>query len=280
MKIFIADRMEADRKILKHIIQSKDLGFVIGESEDISTIKNIIVDIEPDLILFDFTNNKEEKYTFLQDIKKGYKTKLIRISDDYNKSTVEKSYKVGVDYFIYKPINEYEVKTIINKIKREIEETEKLKEIKKIINDLTSHSMQQEKEEIWQKKLNYILLKLGIIGEKGSEDIRKIICFMTKNKVNINDISIREICTNFTDKPRNMEQKIRRAINMAMINIANLGIEDYMNEIFIEYSNTLFNFEQVKKEMDYIRGKSNDKGSINMKKFLSGIHVVCENYND
>jgi len=53
-----------------------------------------------------------------------------------------------------------------------------------------------------------------------------------------------------------------------------------MNETFVEYSNTLFNFEQIKKEMDYIRGKSNIKGSINMKKFLSGLCILCEKYNN
>ncbi len=52
---------------------------------------------------------------------------------------------------------------------------------------------------------------------------------------------------------------MRRTIGMAMSNIANLGIEDYMNEIFVEFSNTLFNFEQVRREMEYIRGGKNKK---------------------
>lgn len=73
---------------------------------------------------------------------------------------------------------------------------------------------------------------------------------------------------------------MRRAINVAMTNIASLGIEDYMNETFVEYSNTLFNFEQIKREMDYIRGKSYEKGSINMKKFISGVCTLCESFNN
>ena len=280
MKIFIIDKVESDREKLKEIIEHRDIGFMIGESEDIANINEAILNLEPDIIIFDLEKNTDEEYKLLKKFKESYKSKLIRVSSNNEKIQVENSYRAGVDYFIYKPINEYEIKTITAKVKKEMEEMEKLREIQRIISNFSNISNLEEQEDDLEKRLNYTLLKLGIIGEKGSEEIRRIVKFMHENKVNVNDISIREMCANFTDKPKNMEQKIRRAINMAMINIANLGIEDYMNDIFIEYSNTLFNFEQVKREMDYIRGKSSDKGSINMKKFLSGIRVISEDYND
>lgn len=279
MKVFIIDKIKANRELLKDIIQNNDLGFVIGEGDNLKELINVINEIKPNLVLFE-VYNELEGYTFIKVIKETCKTKFIRISDVTSKAIVEKSYRAGVDYYIYKPINEYEITTIIKKIKREIEESEKLRRIQKLINDFSSISSIEDKEEDLERKLNHILLKLGIIGEKGSQDIKAIIKFIIKNKLNINDISIRELCINFTLKPKNMEQKIRRSINIAMINMANLGIEDYMNEVFLEYSNTLFNFEQVKKEMDYIRGKSTEKGSINMKKFLSGLYILCENYKE
>lgn len=279
MKVFIIDKIKANRELLKDIIQNNDLGFVIGEGDNLKELINVINEIKPNLVLFE-VYNELEGYTFIKVIKETCKTKFIRISDVTSKAIVEKSYRAGVDYYIYKPINEYEITTIIRKVKREIEESEKLRRIQKLINDFSSISSIEDKEEDLERKLNHILLKLGIIGEKGSQDIKAIIKFIIKNKLNINDISIRELCINFTLKPKNMEQKIRRSINIAMINMANLGIEDYMNEVFLEYSNTLFNFEQVKKEMDYIRGKSTEKGSINMKKFLSGLYILCENYKE
>ena len=280
MKIFIIDKVEIDKEKLKEIIEHRDIGFVIGEGEEISQINDTVLNLEPDMIIFDLVKNTEEEYELLREFKKKYKAKLIRLSSNSDKIQVENSYRAGVDYFIYKPINEYEIKTIANKVKKEIEEMEKLREIHKIINNFSNISNAEGQEDNLEKRLNYTLLKLGIIGEKGSEEIRKIVKFMHENNISVNDTSIRKMCANFTDKPKNMEQKIRRAINIAMINIANLGIEDYMNDIFIEYSNTLFNFEQVKREMDYIRGRSADKGSINMKKFLSGVRVLSEEYND
>lgn len=275
MNIFIVDKIKKDRDVLKEIIEGEDLGFVVGECESIDMLLKEIKDIKIDLILFDLEDIKEE-YHHIKEIKERYGIRFIRISDKTCKDIVEKSYRASIEYYIYKPINKYEINTMIKKIKKEIRDMERLKKIQNMISSFSSISTIEEDDDDFEKKLNYIILKLGIIGEKGSEDIIKILKFIHKNKVSINNTSIREVCARFTEKPKNMEQKIRRTINVAITNIANLGIEDYMNEVFIEYSNTLFNFEQVKKEMDYIRGKTDEKGSISMKKFISGMCMICE----
>ena len=59
-------------------------------------------------------------------------------------------------------------------------------------------------------------------------------------------------------------KRIRRTATAGMINLANIGIEDYMNETFVEYSNGLYNFEQLKTEMDFIRGKTKKRGKVNL----------------
>ena len=100
--------------------------------------------------------------------------------------------------------------------------------------------------------------------------------YMVDKDINFKRVTMRELFNMFTDKPRSMEQRIRRTINMAMTNIANLGLEDYMNDIFVDYSNTLFDFEQVRKEMEYIRGNSKKGGSSNIKKFLIGLSTYCK----
>jgi two-component system response regulator YcbB len=50
-----------------------------------------------------------------------------------------------------------------------------------------------------------------------------------------------------------------------------------MNEIFISYSNSIYNFEDVKAEMDYIRGKSKSRGKVNIKKFIDGLMIHIDN---
>ena len=46
------------------------------------------------------------------------------------------------------------------------------------------------------------------------------------------DCTIKELCSKFSDNPKTMEQRISRTATVGMINLANIGIEDYMNEIF------------------------------------------------
>ena len=82
-----------------------------------------------------------------------------------------------------------------------------------------------------------------------------------------------ELCSRFSDSPKSMEQRIRRAAAAGLVNLAHLGLEDYGNEIFTEYSNTLYNFEQVRREMDFIRGKSERHGNVKIKNFLNALVV-------
>jgi len=56
-----------------------------------------------------------------------------------------------------------------------------------------------------------------------------------------------------------------------MKNLAALGIENSHNQAFLEYSNSLYNFREVKRHMDYIRGEYNKAGKVNIKKFINGL---------
>ena len=58
--------------------------------------------------------------------------------------------------------------------------------------------------------------------------------------------------------------------------MANLGIEDYMNETFNTYSNVLFDFSSVKAEMDHIKGIKKTGGKISINKFFEGLLLNCE----
>lgn len=110
----------------------------------------------------------------------------------------------------------------------------------------------------------------------GSEDIIAVVMHLLESKENINDITLKELCSRLSDSPKSMEQRIRRAAASGMINIANLGLEDYMNETFTEFANSLYSFEQVKKEMDFARGLTEQRGTVNLKQFLQGLVFIAE----
>ena len=113
-------------------------------------------------------------------------------------------------------------------------------------------------------------------GEKGSADILNLCLFIRREQKSLQQESIRELCSELSDNPRSMEQRMRRAIAVGLTNLAHLGLEDFLNESFTRYSSTLFPFEEVRAEMDLIRGKKNYGGKPSIKKFIESLMQLAE----
>ena len=126
------------------------------------------------------------------------------------------------------------------------------------------------------RKVQYILNRLGMSGEKGGDDNKRICQYLHSNKRPISLVSIGQLCEILSDAPKNMEQRIRRAIAVGMSNLAHLGIEDFMNDTFTSYSSTLFPFEEIRAEMDYIRGKRKYGGKVSIKKFIDSLMLAAD----
>lgn len=280
MKFFILDDDINVIHILKRIIEDKELGAIVGEERDgIKGIEKIRAKI-PDIVLVDLLMPGMDGLNVVKKLKEEYADiEFIMISQVSSKSMVEKAYRYGVEYFIYKPINAIEVEAIIRKVVERIQINRTISNMQKIfVNKSGSKTMKNDKS--YEHYISSVLKELGIIGEKGSQDIISVVKYAIKNRINLSQTTLRDVLSNLTDNPKSMEQRMRRAINMALTNIANLGIEDYMNYTFTEYSNTLFNFEQVRAEMEFIRGNADKGGSTNIKKFLIGLISHCEGLNN
>lgn len=276
MRFFILDDDANIVHILKMIIEDKELGTVIGQATDGDTGLKKIRSLAPDIVLIDLLMPGIDGLTIVKKIKEeDPDIEFIMISQVHSKDMIEKAYRYGVEYFINKPINAIEVEIIIKKVIERVEIDKALLKVWKKF-DSKSTNEKEKTDEFCEEKLNDILRDLGIIGENGTDDIITTMKYMVDKDINFKGMTMREFFNMFTDKPRSMEQRIRRTINMAMSNIANLGLEDYMNDIFVDYSNSLFDFEQVRKEMEFIRGNSKKGGSSNIKKFLIGLSTYCK----
>ena len=281
MKIFILDQKIEDINKLKEIINNRNLDKIIGYSQDVEEGIEDILLLNPDLIILDMLDKDNNSFYIINKVKKqNINTRFILISNNTNKENVEKAYKEGIEYFIYKPINTIEIENMLNKMSYILDLEKKLYKIKQIFNEIEPAQSNKNDEKQCEDSINSMLMKLGILGEVGSADISKVVEYLVRNNINLNSVTMKEICAKFTANPKVMEQRMRRTIALAMSNIASIGIEDYMNETFTEYSNTLFNFEQIRLEMDKIRGKSKYGGSINMKKFLSTMSIICQIHNN
>ena len=132
-------------------------------------------------------------------------------------------------------------------------------------------------EQQIEANLRTILTRLGIIGDTGSKDIITIVKYMCMHPESVDTMTVSELCSKFCDNPKSMEQRIRRTAFNGLVNLAHLGLDDYSNEIFVDYSSTLYNFEQVRKEMDCIRQKTVRHGNLKIRHFLTSLAFRCQN---
>lgn len=277
MKFYIVDDDISIVKVLEAIIEDKNLGNVIGYALDGEKCVEDIIINKPNIVIIDLLMPKKDGIEVVKEIKSIREDiKFIMISQVSAKDLIAKAYASGIEFFINKPINIIEVIKVIENIKEKLDMEKTLSNIKNMFSDLKLNEYSKNDNLKNINSIRIIFSKLGIVGEMGSKDLLNICQYLIDKEEKHLNYKISEICEILSDNPKAMEQRIRRAINKALSNIASLGIEDYMNDDFIQYSNALFNFEDVKAQMDYIRGKNTFGGKINVKKFVEGLLIQNE----
>ena len=278
MRIYIVEDDENIIRILERIIIDKNLGDVIGKADNGNSGLEDIERMKPDIVLVDLLMPGKDGISLVREARKTYSdVQYIMISQVSSKDMIAKAYQSGVEYYISKPIDAIEVQTVINKVKEKINMNKKLSQIQSLFSGEEKNIIEDKNQFEGIKGVKRVMQRIGLIGELGSQDILDVTKYLMDTNKSMSDFTIKELCSHFTDNPKTMEQRIRRTATVGMINLANIGIEDYMNEIFTEYSNGLYNFEQLKIEMDFIRGKTKKRGKVNIKKFIDGMVYYGKN---
>lgn len=280
MRIYIVEDDLAVINILEDIIETHDLGIVCGDcgGEPADIIE--VLRAKPDVVLVDFFMPVKDGADFVRELRAvDDRIKCIMISQVSSKDLIGKAYSAGIDFFISKPINLIEVQSILRNVRKQIENERTLNNIRRMfMSEIDQMPKKQDTSNSYSKELHYILNKIGMSGEKGSPDIIKICEFLHENKLPVSQLSVSQMCEKVSTTPKNMEQRIRRAIAVGMSNVAHMGIEDFMNETFTSYSGTLFSFEDIRAEMDFIRGKKKYGGKVSIKTFLDGLMLEAERH--
>ena len=279
MKFYLLDDDRTITNILKIIIQKRNLGEVCGTSTHaVEALEDIRI-LKPDIIITDLLMPEMDGITFVKKAKEILPdAACIMLSQVASKDMIENAYEEGIEFYIQKPLNSVEAEKVIQTVSRNLSMQRTLQKMQNIFEDSvqTSVSPTPQKQKDYLPKLQKILQRLGIIGDAGSKDIITIIEYLIEEKEDVTNTTLHELCSHFTDSPKTMEQRIRRAAANGMVNLAHLGLEDYGNEIFTEYANSIYNFEQVRKEMDFIRGKTNKHGNIKIRNFLNALLISCQ----
>ena len=278
MRIYIVEDDIAIIIIFEDIIETQDLGEVCGDCGGEPADILDVLRCKPDVVLVDFFMPVMDGVEFVKELRSvNDKVKCIMISQVSSKELISKAYSAGIDFFINKPINLIEVKSVLKNVEKQLDNERTLENIRRMfMTEINQMPKDKPDTNAYGKKLKYILNKVGMSAEKGCPDIIKICEYLHDNKIPVSQLSVAQMCEKVSDSPKNMEQRIRRAIAAGMSNIAHMGIEDFLNETFTAYSGTLFSFEEIKAEMDFIRGKKNYGGKVSIKKFIDGLMLEAE----
>lgn len=284
MKLYLIDDDKNVLTILKMIIEDRQLGHVCGTSDNGEDAFSDLKLCNPDIVIVDLLMPEMDGITFVKKAKLIQPhTSFIMLSQVSSKDMIASAYESGIEFFIQKPINSIEVVTVLNHVMQSVSMNRTLTKMQTIFEtelgapQVSSSAGKNQTQPRHIVKLKSILQRLGILGDHGSKDIVSLVDYLICHEEHVGDSTLHELCSKFSDSPKSVEQRIRRAAITGMVNLANLGIEDYSNDTFIEYASSLYNFEQVKKEMDYIRGKSERHGNVKIKNFLNSLVAFSKN---
>lgn len=277
MNFYILDDDMAVVKTMKHIIKSQGIGTVVGCNTDVECAIADIREEQPDIILVDFLMKEMDGIAFIQEVKKFQEdASFIMISKVSDKSLVGKAYDAGVEFFIHKPIN-------VREIQRVTQNVMERKKLRKVVDNIQSafrevgddgmdpsalpKSHPAERKQNW---LDVMLGSFGILGEKGTGDIRRIYERMDQTGEAYSKTLLSDVAEAEGDSAKNVEQRIRRALKKALANVAVSKLDGAEEDSQI-YAKYVFDHLSIKAEMNYQEGYATAGGRVSISKFMDGL---------
>ena len=261
-------------QMLSNIIDDRELGSIVGRANDGEASVELVKTLQPDVVLIDYLMPKRDGSSVVRTIKESFPgIRFILISQVTDKEMIAHSYLAGIDFFISKPINVIEVENVIRSVTEKIRLEQTISNIRGM---LAPKSEIMDRDSSRMNRIKMMLGQVGVLGEKGSYDIMNVCSYALRNNLHGGPLDLNAICDRLEDNPKILKQRMRRAVYHGLTNLANTGIEDYTNEHFIKYAGTLFDFENVRAEMDFVRGKRKEGGRVNINKFIEGLLLQSE----
>lgn len=272
MRYYIVDDEIGVVKTLENILESRNLGEVVGYSTEPEKAIDEIIALRPDIVLSDLLMSKMDGITLVQRVKalRG-DISFVMISKVSDKGMIEQAYNAGVEFFISKPINVIEVEKVLGNVAEKIRMNSIVSNIRGIFAEEERSKAQETPKDDDVHEINLFLGLLGMLGEKGTADILSICQYLISSGAEYSRDVLVKVAEEKGETSKNLEQRIRRAIKKGLTNVANLGIDDYSNEVFQVYANYVFDFKNIKDEMEFIKGRSSGGGRVNISKFVEGL---------
>jgi len=286
-RIYIVDDDIGVRTILSNIVEDNDLGTIVGSAASGEEALEDIMNLSPDVAFVDLLLPVMDGIEIIKQLReKGSGTNFIMISQVNSADMVSEAYQNGIDFYINKPINVIEVVSVTKKALEMRNYKKVIEQIGNTLNIAQTSAEKVTKKPAGRTDITALFTELGILGDAGCEDLIKMIDFIKEDRSEsphrIHKYNMKDLYSRLSEDYNNrgvevssstkaIEQRIRRTIQSALENVATMGIEDFANYRFEKFSSSVFEFKEVKMEMDHIRGKTKNRGKISVKAFLEGI---------
>ncbi|UMZ72715.1 DNA-binding domain-containing protein [Natranaerofaba carboxydovora] len=303
-KFYIVDDDETICYSLTKIIETEQLGKIIGKANNGKEAMEELHEIKADVIIIDFLMPKLDGIQLVKNLKeKNYEGDFILLSQVTDKSIVKKAYTAGIEFYINKPIEKNEVVSVINKV---LEKKNLQKMVSDIKTAITGNSYEpptnyssnispffsQNSEKHILEYTRETLVSLGIFNHAGSADIMEAMKILfnqqtdevlktlqnlkglyekiSKNLYSKNDDLSKS--DNLSKSKEAVERRVRRAIEYAFVNMAALGAEDPYHPKFERFSYNFFDFNELRYAMKKLSLGEKVSARVNVKKFLEGLY--------
>ncbi|BBH19712.1 transcriptional regulator [Paenibacillus baekrokdamisoli] len=303
MRFFITDDDQAIRSMLAQIIEDEDLGDIAGEAIDgVYVDSPLLAAKEVDILLIDLLMPLRDGIETVRHIAETFRGKIIMISQVESKDMVGSAYSLGIEYYITKPINRLEVIGVIQKVIERMKLQNSVQEIQRSLANLgIGQGMATSAHPLASKNIltpgNFLLSELGMIGEAGCKDLLDMLEELyAQDKENALDqgfpslqllfdrIAARKLGESTSQEilkkeTKAAEQRVRRVIFQALKHLASLGLTDYSNAKFENYSSKFFEFTEVRKKMIEIEDDIDPRQSsvrLNIKKFIQVLYLEAK----
>lgn len=286
MRFMLIDDDAAIRSMLQDVIEDYDLGEVIDSFDNTQQLNAELLHLHAiDILIIDMLMPEQDGVQAVKIIKPAFNGKVIMLSQVENKELIGNAYQLGVDYYITKPLNRIEIVSVI----RMVSEHLRLKKLVYNIEDNLHTALQPagsrtEKAPVSVRNRGQAILDtLGISADAGYHDLLDILEELSHRPeksmdapcLKLKDLFLKLAQNRQNENPQKaakaIEQRLRRTIYQALINLASIGVVDYANPKFEDYASRYFDFSEIRRVMQSLENEEKPPMSsvhINLKKFL------------
>jgi len=273
MNFYIVDDDPSIPMILRQILEKNPDNTVVGIAHDAKKALSDIMIMDVNIVLADLLMpgiSGIDLIKQLKDLKPDLRS--IMISQVKDSDLRAQAYEAGIEFFIDKPINVIEVKTVVEKVAQSVQMATKLNNIQSLVGGgAVTAAPVVDQHQHQKEKILSILRFLGITSEAGSSDILAIAQVMLDQNISFRDIDFNATYHIDDREKKIMFQRIRRAIKTGLTNLANISLDGMGDEIVVEYANTLYEYKNVRSEMLLLEGTRTTGGKTSLKRFFDGL---------